>query len=166
MGQESVSWDEARMVEHLFHSFLKRLTSGGHDDPAADLPLAQLRLCNALDGKARSMSAISRELGTSLSAVTQIADRLEKAGLVKRAPRSDDRRVRCLQLTDRGDEMMRRHEESRIQRMAKVLAVMPLADRQTVTASLEQLVEAAGRIDSKHDSGGNGTHFDVSRALI
>ena len=52
------------------------------DDSAADLPLRQLRVCMALHEGPRSMSYLSRELGVSLSAMTQIADRLEHTGLL------------------------------------------------------------------------------------
>ena len=62
------------------------------------------------------MSALSRELGVSLSALTQIADRLERARLVKRTAAEDDRRVRCLQLTARGEKMMRSCREARVAR--------------------------------------------------
>ncbi|MBN1395078.1 MAG: MarR family transcriptional regulator [Pirellulales bacterium] len=167
MDNEKVTWAEAERVEKLLHGFLRRMVSGVNDDPAADLPLAQLRLCNALRGKARSMSAISRELGTSLSAVTQIADRLERAELVKRVPRGDDRRVRCLRLTDRGEEMMRLHEENRVRRMAKVLGQLAPKQREAAAVVLELLVEAAGEEAGRDgDAKRSKPHFDASRVVI
>ena len=54
---------------------------------AAELPLAQLRVCGVLCDGPRPMSAVSRELGVSLSAMTQIADRLERAGSSNASPR-------------------------------------------------------------------------------
>ena len=167
MNIHSIPRDEAKTVAGLLHSLLRRLTIGAHDDPVTDLPLAQLRLCNVLHGKARSMSAISRELGTSLSAVTQIADRLERAGLVKRVSRGDDRRVRCLRLTDDGEEMMRLHEENRIRRMSQVLERMSPDERQAAIAALEAMVKAAGGAAGRD---GNPKelkiHFDASKVLI
>lgn len=163
MNGEQVSWDEARAAAALLHALIRRMTAGNHDDPVTSLPLAQLRLCHALRGKARSMSAISRELGTSLSAVTQIADRLERSGLVKRAARGDDRRVRCLRLTGRGEELMRLHEENRVRRMTEVLEKMSPADRQSIMAALETLAEAAGR---DGDATELHVHFDASKVLI
>ena len=50
------------------------------------------------------MSALSREFGVSLSAMTRIADRLERARLVKRVAEGGDRRIRHLQLTPRGEK--------------------------------------------------------------
>ena len=49
-------------------------------DPADDLPLAQLRVCSLLVGGDRSISCLSRELGITMSATTQLADRLERTG--------------------------------------------------------------------------------------
>jgi DNA-binding MarR family transcriptional regulator len=123
-------------------AFLRGLRTGG-DDPVAELPLAQLRLCNVLAGGPRAMSEISREIGTSLSAVTQIADRLERADLIKRVPRGDDRRVRCLQLTQQGEKMMLAHREMRIGCMSRVLEQLSPGERQTVIDTLEILGRAS-----------------------
>ena len=56
---------------------LGRYLFAGDDDPIAELPLAQLRVCGILYHGRRSMS-VSKELGVSLSAMTQIADRLDE----------------------------------------------------------------------------------------
>jgi len=167
MSHDKVPLAEAETVANLLHTLIRRLTIGDHDDPVTDLPLAQLRLCNALCGKARSMSAIGRELGISLSAVTQIADRLERARLVKRVPRGDDRRVRCLRLTPRGEKMMRLHEEKRIQRMSEVLEHLAPQERQAATAALQSLVGAAGKAGGRDgDCQVRKVHFATSKVLI
>ena len=86
MNDRAVSLDEAQQVANLLRAFLRGVRTGDND-PVAELPLAQLRLCSVLARGPRPMSEISREIGTSLSAVTQIADRLERAELIKRVPR-------------------------------------------------------------------------------
>ncbi len=133
---------DAQRVADLLLTFLRGLRTGG-DDPVAELPLAQLRLCNVLTRGPRPMSEISREIGTSLSAVTQIADRLESADLVKRVPRGDDRRVRCLQLTPQGETMMRAHREMRIGCMSRVLEQLSPGERQSVIDTFEILGRAS-----------------------
>ncbi len=109
---------------------------------AEEMPLAQLRVCGILYGGPRPMSALSRELGVSLSAMTQIADRLERARLVKRVADGTDRRIRCLQLTERGQKMMRLREDARNRRVLTVLEHLSPEARSEVLASLETLVEA------------------------
>ena len=167
MSNENNLMADAEMIDSLLHSLLGCLTSGNHDESIADLPLAQLRLCNTLRGKARSMSSVSKDLGTSLSAVTQIADRLERSGFVKRVSRSDDRRVRCLKLTDQGEEMMRLHKENRVRRMADVVAGLEPEQRKTIAAAFEMLVGAAKKTAGK--KGNNNqlrVHFDTSKVMI
>jgi DNA-binding MarR family transcriptional regulator len=113
------------------------------DDPASELPLRQLRVCMALYEEPRSMSVLSRELGFSLSAMTQIADRLERAGLVTRWFEGPDRRVRRLRLTPRARRMLRVREESRIFRIAAMLGRIPPEDRDETLRVLDSLRHAA-----------------------
>ena len=109
---------------------------------AEQMPLAQLRVCGILYDGPRPMSALSRELGVSLSAMTQIADRLERARLVNRVADGMDRRIRCLQLTERGQKLMRSREEARNRRVLAVLEQLSPGARSEVLAALETLVEA------------------------
>ncbi len=131
---------------------LARGLSSSAKDPADDLPLAQLRLCGILSEGPQPMSALSRGLGVSLSALTQIADRLERAGLVKRVAEGSDRRVRCLQLTARGGKMMRKRREVRVHRVLAVLEHLSPHQRQAVQASLEILVRRLLRPASRRAS--------------
>ena len=139
-------------------------------DPADELPLAQLRVCGILSEGPRAMSALSRELGVSLSALTQIADRLERAALVKRtAAVGGDRRVRCLRLTRRGETMMRRHREARMRRSLAVLEQLSGPERELVRTAVETLVSACSRAqgdppaDRRLDAagGGNGKNHNL-----
>ena len=116
------------------------------DDAVAELPLAQLRVCGILHRGPRPMSALSRDLGVSLSAMTQIADRLERANLVKRVAEDNDRRVRCLRLTPRGESIMRRREDVRTGRITAALARLPAKKRKEVLAALRN---AAGRLPGR-----------------
>src|SRR5262245_7186362 len=125
--------DQARELTSLFVSLTRQLLVV--DDFVAEMPLRQLRVCMLLYDGPRPMSVLSRELGVSLSAMTQIADRLERARLVKRAFEGNDRRVRCLQLTPRGQRIMRLREEARIQRAQSVVERMPESTREQVIQS-------------------------------
>ena len=48
-------------------------------DPTMELPVAQLRVCTLLDPGPRTISDLAKELGITVSAVTQLADRLDIA---------------------------------------------------------------------------------------
>lgn len=68
--------DEAKRMTELLMSLMRDIFAV--DDQASELPMRQLRVCAMLYEGSRSMSSLSRELGVSLSAMTQIADRLER----------------------------------------------------------------------------------------
>ena len=81
--KEATTLDQAKtFVVGLIE--LSRQVFVAHDDQVSELTLAQLRVCGTLFHGPRPMSALSRELGVSQSAMTQIADRLERARLVQR----------------------------------------------------------------------------------
>ncbi len=141
-------------------------SSPGGKDVIDELPLAQLRLCGALSEGPRAMSALSRELGVSFSALTQIADRLERVRLVKRTAAEDDRRVRCLQLTPRGQRVMRKRRDARLRSSVSVLEHLSAAERTLVLSAMETLVSACARANGNPAAdravgaaaNGNGKH--------
>ena len=133
--------EQAKTVASLLSALMRQLGTG-LKDPAVELPLAQLRICRALCDGSRSMSALGHEFGVSQSAMTQIADRLERARLVKRVAKEDDRRIRRLQLTPRGKKIMRIHDDVRTERILVVLGYLAPKNRKTVLAALQTLIDA------------------------
>jgi DNA-binding MarR family transcriptional regulator len=160
------TFEQAENVAALLRSLLRELTAG-LDDPVVDLPLAQLRVCTVLHGGPQPMSSLGRELGVSLSAITQIADRLERAELVTRVARGRDRRVRRLELTARGEKMMRLHEQVRIQRMSAALEHLSPKQRQDVAAALQTLIHASAAANGHDgDTEKRSPHFSKSEVLL
>jgi DNA-binding MarR family transcriptional regulator len=140
MAQTS-SLEQAQAIASLLPSLVRRLFVLA-DDLASELPLAQLRVCAILYGGPRPMSTLSRETGVSLSAMTQIADRLERAGLVRRVAEGSDRRIKCLQLTPHGEKTMRLREAARVERISAALKHLSPQARKQVLAGLERLMDA------------------------
>jgi DNA-binding MarR family transcriptional regulator len=138
---ESLLVEQAQAMADLLPTVMRRLFTF-EDDAAEELPLGQLRVCALLYDEPRLMSALSRELGVSLSAMTQIADRLERGQLVQRVAVGTDRRVRCLKLTERGEEMMRRREEARVRSVLAILEHLPRPARKEILAALKLLERA------------------------
>jgi len=116
------------------------------NDPATELPITQVKVCSILREGPRSMSAISKELGISLSAITQIADRMERAGLVERVPDCEDRRVRSLQLTSSGLGITKKRFEMRVVLAERILEQLPEQKRAEVIDSLKVLLDASADI--------------------
>ena len=138
---ETVVCRQAKAIATVLTSLMRTFSTLDRD-PAAELPLAQLRVCILLCEGPRCMSALSRELGVTLSAMTRIADRLECARLVKRVAEGDDRRIRQLQLTPRGQAIMRRRNEARVQNVSAVLGRLTPKARTGVRKALETLMTA------------------------
>ncbi len=105
--------------------------------------MTQLRLCLTLMNGSMSLSNIAEELKTSPSAATQIADRLEKIGMVERVCCPDDRRVKKLKLTELGYETMRERQEERIQDAEAALGNLTLERRESLMEGLRELLAAA-----------------------
>ncbi|MGA2797203.1 MAG: MarR family transcriptional regulator [Thermoguttaceae bacterium] len=156
----SVKVEEAVAIASLLPAIMRQLFTLDND-LAVDLPLAQLRVCISLQEGPLPMSALSRELGVTLSAMTQIADRLERANLVSRVAEEKDRRVRCLQLTPRAEKIMRRHEDSRIRSVSAAINHLPPDERKGILAALETLMMAS--IAVKNEKMANGNSSDGSR---
>jgi DNA-binding MarR family transcriptional regulator len=119
-------------------------------DPAIELTVAQLRVCSILDDGRLTVSGLARELGTSVSAATQIADRLESSGLIQRSVGKDDRRTRRLQLTRRGRELLRARTSRRLDRARKVLLELSPATRIRLLGALHALLEAGVGASESH----------------
>jgi DNA-binding MarR family transcriptional regulator len=121
------------------------------DDAAGELPLRQVRVCALLHDEPRSMSWLGRELGVSLSAMTQIADRLERAKLVTRQFEGTDRRVRSLQLTPRGRRIMQRREQVRVQRASELMKQLSPQERKRVLSACQTLLKASHETESSDE---------------
>jgi len=150
---QSVKLEQAKAIASLLPALMNELFTLDNN-PVADLPLAQLRVCAILYDGPRPMSALSKKLGVSLSAMTQIADRLERAKLVSRVARGNDRRVRCLQLTPQGEEIMHRHRECKVQRVLAAMNHLSPKARKRIVDYLKLLMHAS--VVSKTDTTSDG----------
>jgi len=82
-----------------------------------------------------SMIDLSRMLFTDKSNVTAIADRLETAGLIKRSPAPQDRRVILLTLTPEGAE---RHEQIWVAHQERIRALIG-SDEEALSQAIRML---------------------------
>jgi DNA-binding MarR family transcriptional regulator len=126
----------------LLPKLMRRLFALDVADPTLDLPVAQLRVCNILFDASRSMTSLSHELGISLSAITQLADRLERVGMVERVAEQDDRRVRLLQLTERARQALQARTVRRVTRVQHVLEHMSPDAREEILRAFAAILQA------------------------
>ncbi|MCW3097480.1 MAG: Transcriptional regulator, partial [Chthonomonadaceae bacterium] len=79
----------------------------------------------------------------SVSAMTQIADRLERAGMVERVSGAEDRRVRLLQLSALGLERMQSRRAFRIDRAQEAMLQLSEEERHAILEAVHLLLDAA-----------------------
>jgi DNA-binding MarR family transcriptional regulator len=134
--------EQSEAMLSMLSGLWRRLSALDADDPAMEIPGAQMRVCGILRDGPRTMSALSDDLGISHSAITQIADRLERAGMVERVSQAGDRRCKSLRLTSRGVEVMRARMERRVVRTMRVLKSLSADQRAAALSVLSALMEA------------------------
>jgi len=134
---------QAAELEMLLPALMRKLFTLDPDSPVSDLPVAQLRVCTLLQAGPRALTMLSQDLDISVSAMTQIADRLERAGMVERVSGAEDRRVRLLQLSGLGVERMRYRRAFRTHRAQEALVQLAPAARAAILEAVTLLLGAA-----------------------
>jgi len=112
-------------------------------DGAVTLPQFRMLAVLADLGQARSIQ-VARALGLEASTVTRLADRLVAAGHIVRGTDPGNRTVVTLELTDSGRDLVAQVVQWRRQELSRILGRLVPEDRDALTASLRQLIEAAG----------------------
>ena len=67
--------EQAADLTDLLPRLMRAMFTLDDSDPTMELPVAQLRVCTLLDPGPRTISDLAKELGITVSAVTQLADR-------------------------------------------------------------------------------------------
>ncbi len=127
--------DTAALLMHVTEQTLHNFEAAA---AAYDLTVAQARALLALEGPA-PMRSLAEHLRCDASYVTGIADRLEQRGLITRAARTGDRRIKLLQLTSAG-RRLRRDLEAVMLETSPVMITLDASER----ALLRNLLAKAG----------------------
>ncbi len=134
-------------LETLLPKVMRALFNPDPEDPMTDLPMAQLRMVRLLTNRDYTVSELSEEFNLSMSACTQMVNRLETMGLVTRRGDEGDRRIRHVTLSEKGKRQMQDRHQRRVARAEKVLDSLPEGMSEQVVSALEALVAAtSGRV--------------------
>lgn len=100
------------------------------------------------------LTALASGEGVSQPSMTQLVQRLERQGLVRRTADPADGRVVLVAVTDAGRRVLAERRQARGERLVGLLAQLPSEDREALRAAahtaqpaLRHLVEAAARGD-------------------
>lgn len=144
--------DRAARLESLFPRVLRTMFKPVANDPLVDLPVGQMRMMRLLATRSWTPSGLGDELGLSVSAVTQMANRLDAIGLVTRTEDPMDRRVKHLSLTPRGSELMTKRQDRRVHHLVSVLSCIPDARQIEIIEAMEELLDASVRASESIDN--------------
>lgn len=109
-----------------------------------------------LRGQEMTMHDVAEANGIGASAATQLVDRLERRGLVKRVRDDKDRRVQRVMPTERAQEIARRFSRGIGRAAMKLLAVLDDRELETYVELSERLAESWQR-DSHRRQGRHGS---------
>ncbi|MCU7730309.1 MarR family transcriptional regulator [Actinoplanes sp. KI2] len=125
-------------------------------DDEVTLPQHRALVLLAAHGPQR-MADLATLLGVNSSTATRQCDRLQRRGLIRRQPSTQDRRTVRVSLTDAGQELVRRVTAARRSEISTILRAMPVASREQLVTTLLGFAEAAGEVPDQNWSLGWGT---------
>ena len=132
-------------LDLLLHRFL----SGFFSIPArqrttGNISISQMRVLWILERrKSATPSDVAADSGVSCSTITELADRLENTGLVRRTHSDEDRRQVFLGLTAKGRRLVAEFARHRLSRVRKIVSILGVQDVHRMAEALETLNEIA-----------------------
>lgn len=141
-------------IERLLLEIIRSLYARDLQIPGLlELPVAQLRVLNVLgryeNDTRPTMGELAEMLTITLSTATQLVERIEKRGLVRREHSDpEDRRIVRLGLTESGRVLAAERRRLRHERLGAVLDRLTQTQQQSLQSALEPLAEAASQVSS------------------
>jgi DNA-binding MarR family transcriptional regulator len=97
------------------------------------------------------MSEVSERFEITPAAASQLVDKLVQSGLIRREEDPHDRRAKCLNLTDKGKQLLQRNFEERYRWVDKLAETLTAEERAKITESLEIMTRAAQELETETD---------------
>jgi len=147
--QASSPRDTASGLTIKLGSLLLRCMGGGSSEvfrmiDESGLTFSQMKVLvelEAPDEDARTVTALSEELGISAASASRAADGLVRKKLATRVEDTDDRRVRRLALTAKGRELAERIISARLAGLQEFTDSLSGEERQKLEAALDALLK-------------------------
>lgn len=123
-------------------SFLLNLSQ---DLNRGNVSYAQFFLLNYLASENYlSMTDIAKKMGHSTAAATGLVDRLEKLGYVERIHAADDRRKVMVQITGKGEELVRAIREGIAKGVADLMSGMDGGEKSDLVERTSRITPSSG----------------------
>src|SRR5512142_102960 len=105
------------------------------------LSISQVGAMFEITHGSNNVSEVGDSLGISIAAASQMLERLVQMGLVTRTEDREDRRVKKLVLTEKGQRMLREAVEARQGWLEELIASLSPAEKQQVAATVDILID-------------------------
>lgn len=103
-----------------------------------------------------SINTISKHLGITNAAVSQFIDRMEKNGLVVRTPNPQDRRIKLLELTDKGREVVKLARQSHHRWITQLVASLDPEELPLIEKSIKIILAKLPELETTQQSHSSG----------
>ncbi len=135
--------NENRFSE-LIGQLIRRLSLLNRDQMVCyGVTLSQCYVLETLFQKGkRTMNELSQEQGVTVSTMTRIVDVLVRDDIVRRENDPKDRRIVCIELTEKGEDLATKLEVCTQEFMSKILENIPEEKREQVIESMSLLDKA------------------------
>lgn len=111
-----------------------------------NLTVAQLKCLVVIANEGSTNSRkLAEALGVTPANITGIIDRLMEQGLVSRRENPEDRRMLLIELTERGDNLLRNLRERGMSYLSEALSCMALEDLKALAQGLSALAKVVER---------------------
>lgn len=104
-------------------------------------------------GESLSPAALAERTGVTRATMTGLVDTLERAGLVRRAPDPDDRRMMAVVITPRGEKLLHGILPDHFREMAWLMAPLSEAERRALVRLLTKLLSRAAESNGRPAAG-------------
>ncbi len=95
------------------------------------------------------MSEVSERFEITPAAASQLVEKLVQSGLIRREEDPRDRRAKCLNLTDKGKELLQRNFDERYQWLDDLAERLTASERAKVMEALEMMTRAAQELETE-----------------
>lgn len=137
-------------MRHTMHDLMQIKREAG-------LSMSQLStLFRLFHAKECGVSAVGERLGVTNAAASQMVDRLVGMDYLARSEDSQDRRVKVLTLTEKGQGLIRESYRRQEEWLAKITASLSGEEQKSISNALTILTSAAIRLGSTNDKEQNG----------
>lgn len=137
-----------RQVHHRFAKYFSRRCA------SANITLPQyMLLMNLIEEGEQKMNTIARFLQVSTPAITNLVDKLEASGYVRRLPHPDDRRAHIITLTPEGEEFVDGFRKESLMFLADSISALPEPEREVVHRFYTGLIATLDEALAKQSKG-------------